>query len=338
MGGERQHYIPRLLLRGFASNISKDKVLVWYFRKGEDPIEVSTKDIALEKNFYGKPGEGSLDETITDKEKDFANAINRARKGDELTVEEFDILIRFVENLIIRTRHLRKGLTQGVDKLSNMFINNISDPGKVSSLLKNEDMKNMLRRSLEDKIGTNNPTVIEGIIRDLEKNPEKLAVIGKLFARIFKQIDQPKEMTSAHKKAMTRLFDEGSSKRINVYLKLNWQVKSCEIEDLILGDVGVLKLNIESGEFSLPISNVSDNSALILPISKNKLLVGSSKDDILLPSTDRINRAVAEHSMDFIIASNNGETERGYSKYIGTRTEYLDDQTLDELEQKHFGN
>ena len=336
MGGVRQHYIPRFLLRGFASKVSNEKVFVWYLRKGEEPIEVSTKDIALEKYFYGEPGQDSLDKTITERENDFAKVVDKARGETELSDEDNKILIQIVQDIIIRTRHVRKGLTEGADKLYNMFLNNIADKEKVTTLFKNKNVKDQVRRAIEKKLNTNDPKIINPFIQSLENDPHLLAELGQLFSEILKKIDLTKEMESAHKKGITRVYDEGSTTRLEEYSKLIWTVKCFEQKVLILGDVGVIKLNTKTGEFSLPITSMREKEVILLPISHNKLLVGSFNEDISLPSVDTINKAMAELSMDFIISAWDGEKVQEYSQLIGDRADYLDDQTLHELESEHF--
>jgi len=49
------------LLKGFASNIVRDTVLTWVYRREGKAFEVSTADVAVEKDFYGKEGGPSVD-------------------------------------------------------------------------------------------------------------------------------------------------------------------------------------------------------------------------------------------------------------------------------------
>src|SRR3989304_5674417 len=142
MAGERQHYIPRFLLKGFSSRTTNQKAFVWYFRKGENPIEVSIRDIALEKSFYGETGKGSLDETITENEKDYSRVIAQVREEGYISQRNLDILTEFVFNLVVRTRNTRKGLTEVFGTFINMFSQNISNPHTTARLLKNYRKEN----------------------------------------------------------------------------------------------------------------------------------------------------------------------------------------------------
>jgi hypothetical protein len=68
MSGRRQHDVPRFLLNGFASKVvhgaEEDEYSVWCFRKGKPPFEPNTKNVGLQKFFYGESGKGSLDDLI----------------------------------------------------------------------------------------------------------------------------------------------------------------------------------------------------------------------------------------------------------------------------------
>lgn len=69
MAGVRHHILPRFLLKGFASRVDNQKAFTWVCRKDGSPFEASTRDVSVEKYFYGKEGNISADEEITAIEK-----------------------------------------------------------------------------------------------------------------------------------------------------------------------------------------------------------------------------------------------------------------------------
>lgn len=337
MSVTRQHYIPRLLLNGFASRISGETTFVWYYRKGEAPREVSTRYIGVEKNFYGQPGKGSLDDTITKLENGFAKAFVKAKKGESLSKDDLDLLIQFVQNQIIRTRHLRVGMTGAIKKLSNMFTKNISSTETVSALFKNKEFRDHLRNSIKKELGVKDPKLIESAIRKLENNPNKLALLGRTFAMIYDQATSNLDVMveEAQNNALGRIYSEESSKRIEEYRQLHWRFMYYDQNECILGDIGVIQFNIQSGEFHLPLAGAQSENILILPIAHNLLFVGSL-DNAALPSLQAINKGISEHSMDFIVASRATDKENEYCCLIGKRAEYLDDHTLKIIEGEEF--
>src|SRR2546421_3400407 len=108
MAGKRQHVLPRFLLKGFASRTVGEKVFAWVYRKHGSPFETVIENISVEKHFYGKDGEITADDTITDLESGYAyliDTLRQQRHGYEIpdsTVSEF------VTHLAIRTHHLRE--------------------------------------------------------------------------------------------------------------------------------------------------------------------------------------------------------------------------------------
>lgn len=81
MAGVKQHYIPKLLLRGFKVP-DREAELVVLYRRGIPQREVSIADICHGKYFYSDAHDTSLDDGITDEECDvFGPAMNDVRKG-----------------------------------------------------------------------------------------------------------------------------------------------------------------------------------------------------------------------------------------------------------------
>jgi Protein of unknown function (DUF4238) len=52
MAGERQHFLPRFLLKGFASRQSRQQFYTWVFQKGKEAFETNILNVGLAKNFY----------------------------------------------------------------------------------------------------------------------------------------------------------------------------------------------------------------------------------------------------------------------------------------------
>lgn len=64
MAGRRQHYIPQMLLRQFADTNGAVMVI----RTDGSRFSAKTKNVALETDFHGTPGDGTTDEAITREE------------------------------------------------------------------------------------------------------------------------------------------------------------------------------------------------------------------------------------------------------------------------------
>lgn len=113
----RQHFIPRLLLRGFASRIDGDTVFVYQFRAGATPREVSIVDVGVAQDFYGS---GDLEDKLRAQESLFGPLVRRLAEG-EIGPSDRDLIDQLVTNLIVRTRNARDGLGELMDAMASAF-------------------------------------------------------------------------------------------------------------------------------------------------------------------------------------------------------------------------
>src|SRR5262245_38543213 len=68
MAGKRQHYIPRLLQRGFLHEPLEDGERTWLHRRGVLARLVGIRDVGVSEYFYSKlatDGTATLDDLIT---------------------------------------------------------------------------------------------------------------------------------------------------------------------------------------------------------------------------------------------------------------------------------
>lgn len=86
MAGRRQHYIPQLLLRQFAD----ENGAVTVIRADGSRFSAKTKNVALETDFHGVPGEGTTDEAITREEPRIRAVLNRLIECPEGHVDSID--------------------------------------------------------------------------------------------------------------------------------------------------------------------------------------------------------------------------------------------------------
>lgn len=66
MSGRQQHYLPRFLQRAFNCDVRGSETYVAVYRRGHGhPYESNTRGVGQQRDFYGKPGNPSLDDAIT---------------------------------------------------------------------------------------------------------------------------------------------------------------------------------------------------------------------------------------------------------------------------------
>jgi hypothetical protein len=51
MSGERQHFLPRFLLRGFDSRTDGREMYTWVFRREREPFEPNIINVGVSKEF-----------------------------------------------------------------------------------------------------------------------------------------------------------------------------------------------------------------------------------------------------------------------------------------------
>ena len=68
MAGRKQHFIQRLLLKGFAFNAPNGTNRVWVYPKEGKIFPSALEGYGAERDFYGRPGESKLDDGISEQE------------------------------------------------------------------------------------------------------------------------------------------------------------------------------------------------------------------------------------------------------------------------------
>ena len=351
MAGKRQHYIPRFLLKGFCSKTEGPKSFIWYFRKGSKPSEISIRDVAVSKKFYGDSSPESIDEKLTKMEQQFGPTIDRLRTDKIINTSDLPTIVEFFINMVIRTQYIRKSFTDATGGLMEMAARNLSDPHKMAAVI-NEAIKqnksrfrDQLRSSMRRKLGKKMPIKEEQIIRQVEENAEQLAsLLANPFSKeIVKGLTAFNEKidehgTISHKDALDRFLDlKEPSKRHHQYSNLHWIIRSYNPNQFILGDICVLTMDTKSQFFSPPIFSKKDNEILLLPISHDTLLIGSDSKEPLLPPPEVLNTHSVELSIDFFVSSINSEREKQLSKRVGEKANSWWKPEIEKIEKKQFG-
>lgn len=138
MAGKRQHYVPRLLQRGFLHDRSGNVERTWLHRRVANAQLVSIRDVGVENWFYSRKaldGSPTLDDLITDLESDLAQDINALRACELGTSIDGRKAARTVVHLVLRTAHLRQIFSAGtahvLEKVEWLF----SDPTRVRAMI-----------------------------------------------------------------------------------------------------------------------------------------------------------------------------------------------------------
>ncbi len=101
----RNHFVPRFLINRFASRWKGDTAWVWQHSRDADPIEISTRDAGVSRDFYGG-SESPVEDGFAQIESQFGSLLASLDRGEEGALSSED-LRRLTWSTAVRTRALR---------------------------------------------------------------------------------------------------------------------------------------------------------------------------------------------------------------------------------------
>lgn len=336
MAGKRQHIIPRFLQKGFASEIRDDKVFSWLYRKDIKPIEVSTKDIYVEKNFYGQEGPASTDEIITDLEiEKFSPLCDELRKREGNVTEYSQQIAEFVANTSIRTIHLRNCFRESSERLTTEIGNYIFEYENIKRLLfSNPELtKKILNETLnENGFGQMFSELLFPLIESflpiiLDSQRELLKLT---FQRIFEEIKIkiPGAIKEGHNKSLAQ--NPIPEPRLEDYTNLSWYICKSDTS-IILGDVGCL-FETDGRKRFKPINEKGETiKNIFFPISANQVLVGTVNTEQPELNAQTLNEEIAKSSYEQFICSENNKETNALINFIGMDSGILSEEEIQGL-------
>lgn len=354
MAGKRHHIIPRFLMKGFASYTDRDEIFTWVYRKNKSVFESNTKNINIERHFYGKEGEEDFaDDVITELEREsFSPLVDKLRvlegSVDFLSPEIAD----FCSNLIIRTKNFRNSFISLSEDIYNQFDLYLSNQDKLKKLLINQPtlLKNQFdeiwQKHFEPEIRSNADLLKSKGINSTEIAKQKEILFKKLKSELSEQLNSEiqfftnkfSEYFSFYRENIPTLIKQIHNKhlkqkpiskeKINEYLKLNWFVLNVN-EPLILGDAGCIFEVNGKRRFKTFDDTYENLINVFLPISSDKLLVGSKYKFLHSINIKLLNQATAYSSFDLFISSQNTKNHSDLSASIGKWASLVTEEEFD---------
>jgi hypothetical protein len=338
MAGINQHYLPRFLLKGFASRIVGKEIFTWAYHKGKNVFEPNIKGISAERYFYGKQGEISADNEITELEGKYGAFIDELRERDNGAQIEDSRVVEFIAHLCIRTKHLRDSLRESTEFLMDKISEYLSDYDNLKKFILGNPK---LAEDVVGKMMDDNqfPPIYKDMLIMLvtqlapllldENQPEFRMMVDSLVEPFKTMI--PQALKQEHIKLLAK--HPIPEPRVEDYKSLRWFVYT-PTNSVILGDVGVL---IETGSTKRFKSlNEKDDEIrnIFLPISSTQIIVGTplSRPHINFD----INDVIAKCSREFFISSNrSSEMDLLHSK-IGEKSEVISKEELEQIVREGF--
>jgi hypothetical protein len=335
MAGKRQHVLPRFLLRGFASRTDGKKTFVWVYRKLQEPFETTVENVGLEKHFYGKSGELSADDVITNLEGGYANLVSALRAtadGDEVCDARVP---EFITHLTIRSKQLREFVRTSSEYLLEEVTSHLMDPANLKRLLLSRPER--IQQELEKRLEA----------YDLPRNQKRLfmkrakayapAMVNKQMAELQKTLTEsvdeirnvlPRAVRDGHIKSLAK--DAAPETRAQTYRDLHWFIRESPVP-LILGDFGCL-FEVSAKRQFKPMDDMGDPIVnTFLPVSSRKMLIGTSYSTASQVDFALVNKATAKCSHEYFVASDCSAVNNKLASTIGHWAGLLTEEEVDAL-------
>lgn len=321
------HFIPQLLLKGFASREEGDETYVYVFREKARSYESNTKNVGTQRNFYGDP---LIEEPLGKWEGQFGNLVKRLRDGG-CNPNDKPLIDRFVAQTLVRTRHFRDGLHAiGTTVLEKGFREFLA-PERTPLLL----------RKLEDDI-LNEPEVIkllglappelqrdfEELIRQKLRHPATHNLLRQLILKTLPDIDTEHSVQTAQRRVLED--DQNLDRRIRDLKHIAWDVDRYPPNSLVLGDMGPLVKGDDSPAWGRVLHGAPQ--VVWFPLSHSCLLRGQVGIFTNTVPSEEVNLVSVENSIEFFVSSQRTNREEEYHKSLGSQSNQLANVNLDEMQ------
>ncbi|HAJ5267930.1 DUF4238 domain-containing protein [Escherichia coli] len=331
MAGNRQHFIPRFLQRGF-SNEKNGKYFTNWYRKDCFKENMIVENIGLENKFYSHYGDSSVDKKITENETYSYSRILNSLVDGSYNLDNRKDLAEFIYHMEIRTKNLRENMIDSSAYFGEQLKNRLLDketlidyfqrnPKTIKELLQNELNKLPILASLHEQY---NSMFFDNVQLWLPNAAEKMlsTLVPKFEQEIISKIPE------IVKKVQLDVLVSSEDKKSNIYKNMHYKVLKTN-QSLILGDSIVIFEVSGERKFKPFYESNDDLKCIYIPLDSYSLLYATPNPEDK-PNVDGINKAIAQCSFDFFISKFHSDecqifrSEIGKNVFIVT-TEYIDE-------------
>ncbi|HGT9880097.1 TPA: DUF4238 domain-containing protein [Escherichia coli] len=331
MAGNRQHFIPLFLQRGF-SNEKNGKYFTNWYRKDCFKENMIVENIGLENKFYSHYGDSSVDKKITENETYSYSRILNSLVDGSYNLDNRKDLAEFIYHMEIRTKNLRENMIDSWAYFGEQLKNRLLDketlidyfqrnPKTIKELLQNELNKLPILASLHEQY---NSMFFDNVQLWLPNAAEKMlsTLVPKFEQEIISKIPE------IVKKVQLDVLVSSEDKKSNIYKNMHYKVLKTN-QSLILGDSIVIFEVSGERKFKPFYESNDDLKCIYIPLDSYSLLYATPNPEDK-PNVDGINKAIAQCSFDFFISKFHSDecqifrSEIGKNVFIVT-TEYIDE-------------
>ncbi|MDP3596447.1 MAG: hypothetical protein Q8S75_05575, partial [Nitrospirota bacterium] len=233
---------------------------------------------------------------------------------------------------LIRTQAFRDGVhdigTTVLKEGFQEFLNPEYTPQLLAKLV--EDA--MSEPAVRDMLAAAPPEVrpvIETKMREILLHPDMHEKLRQMILPNLNAIDTAASARSAQRQALED--DRNLDKRVRDLGEITWSIETYKAHALILGDIGPLVRDDESGEWGRIFHGMPQ--MIWFPLSNHSLLIGKASGSATRPDFEEVNLASAENSIEFFVASQRTQREDEYQRRIGSRIDRTTSEQLSELKR-----
>lgn len=333
MSGKKQHYIPKVLLKGFRANQKGAYGQAFVLKSIQPPYLASIADIAAQRFFYSDistEGEETLDDRITVYENRLALLLKSLLDTQHGHMAEPLIAAEVVAHLSARGAYLRDIFSSGVGQLVEGFSATWKVPETARAALQIDDrnMSSMFWSCLSAEVEKLKPhlpasfptPLLQRLLRQYvredfanlhgEISPSINGALTNLLSLV------PESIRNSHTNALdsTLVPDE----RVAGLATLCWRVYRSD-SHLVLPDCVAISLSSDGSSVQpYMMERLEEVGSVMLPIAKDMILFGCRQDAEFDES--KFNQHAARCSTTFFVSSEDSEQLRELSRSIGDTT------------------
>lgn len=328
----RQHFIPRLFLKGFAERVSQE-FFAYEFRQGTNPQRKNIRQIGFANKFYGHAG---LEEKLAIRESDYAALLDALRK-DHFSESNKPLIDELISHLLMRTQNLRRGLEEfgnrALARLGQVF-EQAEVGGEFHKGIVERMKADPKLQSTVELVPPSKRQAFRLLLDQLAESPELWRATKKQMKQAMSMLDLGKGVRDAQVQALSS--EEPYKKRVELLKPFRWAVYLFPPSTFLLGDLGPIGRNETTSEWKHPVT-FEGITEVCLPISHECLLVGTTLTPPTRIDPASVNLAAVELSRDFFVARQNSPREREYLSKLGTRSEFVRPDEIDTWVQEGLG-
>jgi hypothetical protein len=326
MAGKRQHYVPRLLLRGFLDDPTDDAERTWLHRPGAAARLVGIRDVGVEDWFYSRKstdGTPTLDDAITDYERDLAKNVRTLRDAAPGTGIDAALAAETVVHFVLRAAHLRRimssGITSATDEIAALF----TDPARLGTMLGlngpalSSAVTDVIADSAAKLVPAGFPSALTErlmafLVREVGDQlvAQAVAMLGPLFPTLFGGLAA--KIRDTHNSLLEKPLDDNGW--VAAFRAFDWSVEAAT--DLILPDAVALSQQDGGPLEPLLFTTAADAALVLMPVAHDRVLIGR-RGGTRMVDLVRFNEQAAAGCEAFFIAARPFDAE-GLSARIGT--------------------